>query len=133
MKGLWNLKQERVLNSSGVEKIYTLTNGLTDGLTNIQKSDLYSEVARAKKFPVVWSHCQYLLKGGNQQDKISEIADGIINLSLIYTVILQIWPQAQAEAGLSLTLFQAFPHPQTTLPYFPTTNWEALAKVSLVS
>ena len=34
-------KQERVLNSSGVEKIYTLT--------NIQKSDLYSEVALAKK------------------------------------------------------------------------------------
>ena len=34
-----------MLNSSGVEKIYTLTNGLT----NIQKSDLYSEVALAKK------------------------------------------------------------------------------------
>ena len=27
-------KQERVLNSSGVEKMYTLTNGLTNGLTN---------------------------------------------------------------------------------------------------
>ena len=37
-----------MLNSSGVEKIYSLTNGLTDGLTNIQKSDLYSEVALAK-------------------------------------------------------------------------------------
>ena len=36
-----------MLNSSGVEPIYTLTNGLT----NIQKSDLYSEVALAKSNP----------------------------------------------------------------------------------
>ena len=33
-----------MVNSSGLEKIYTLT----DGRTDIQKSDLYSEVALAK-------------------------------------------------------------------------------------
>ena len=38
-------QQDRVVNSSGLEKIYTLT----DGRTDIQKSDLYSEVALAKK------------------------------------------------------------------------------------
>ena len=37
-------EQDRVVNNSGLEKIYTLT----DGLTDIQKSDLYSEVALAK-------------------------------------------------------------------------------------
>ena len=47
-----------MLNSSGVEKIYTLTNGLT----NIQKSDLYSEVALAKK--------DRLLQGSNKKSKV---------------------------------------------------------------
>ena len=37
-------KQERVLNSSGVEKF---THRLSNGLTKGQKSDLYSEVALA--------------------------------------------------------------------------------------
>ena len=39
-----SIKQDWVVNSSG-EKIYTLT----DWRTDIQKSDLYSEVALAKK------------------------------------------------------------------------------------
>ena len=37
-------QQDQVANSSGLEKIYTLT----DGRTDIQKSDFYSEVALAK-------------------------------------------------------------------------------------
>ena len=61
------------------------------------------------------------MKGLNQQDKISEIAAGIISPSLFYAAILPIWALAQAEAGLSLTLFWV-PLPQTTLPYFPITN-----------
>ena len=47
-------KQDRVVNSSGLEKIYTLR----DGRTGIQKSDLYSEVGLAKKcilYPNFWS------------------------------------------------------------------------------
>ena len=49
-----NKKQDRMVNSSGLEKIYTLT----DGRTGIQKSDLYSEVGLAKKcilYPNFWS------------------------------------------------------------------------------
>ena len=42
------------------------------------------------------------MKGQNQQDKILEIAAGIISMSLLYTLILPIWAQAKAEAGLSL-------------------------------
>ena len=36
-------KQDQLVNSSGLEQIYTLM----DGRTDIQKSDLYSEVALA--------------------------------------------------------------------------------------
>ena len=45
-RNILNVKQDRVVNSSGIEKIYTLT----DGLTDVQKSDLYSEVALAKNW-----------------------------------------------------------------------------------
>ena len=49
-------KQDQVVNKSGLEKIYALT----DGRTDIQKSDLYSEVALAKNCSIyIYPHLPF--------------------------------------------------------------------------
>ena len=53
--------------------------------SNFRHTRPISKIQRSKQvkiqFPVARSGCQNLMRGQNQEDKISEIAAGIINLS----------------------------------------------------
>ena len=115
-----------MVNSSGLEKIYTLT----DGLTDIQKSDLYSEVALSKKHKMTWIRIdeQFILlcwKFKKTKDKMywTTIYWYLIDPNIV-KILKKFLPQKVVTKACHLTTNPAtkMGHPEITLSLKRTTQ-----------